>query len=240
MPAHLEPAMEPLGIMQSPLMLSGRDWGPHKTQQQSVLMRKQHLTSCRGPGGHVAGQQVGSGFEAFPSLQALNPQTPRDWWGSLTAVSHSCWCWAFVCVCVCETSWDHGWEANMALAPLLRRKLGSPCASSRWFPWVKPSYPSQVWSCAPPAQFLQLWVSHHCWGWNLQPCYRQAFPSVKTLSMSKEMLKSQNIKSYMFSVTRQGFFQSGVCLRVTKVHAEAWLRLLPTVPSLHSTANCNV
>lgn len=31
-----------------------------------------------------------------------------------------------VCVCVCEPSWDHGWEANVLLAPLLGEDLPLP------------------------------------------------------------------------------------------------------------------
>lgn len=36
------------------------------------------------------------------------------------------------------------------------------------------------------------------------------------LSISREMSKSQNVKSFMFSITKAEFFQSGACLRVTK------------------------
>lgn len=59
------------------------------------------------------------------------------------------------------------------------------------------------------------------------------------LSISKEMSKSQNEKSFMFSTTKREFFQSAACLRVTKVHAEDWRGLLPMVLSLQSTANCH-
>lgn len=113
-----------------------------------------------------------------------------------------------VCVCVCD--------------------FGPAHASSRCFPWVKLSYPSRAWSYL-FSLFLQLWVSHPCPGWNLQPWYRRAFPSLHGSSFNVH----GNAKEPAYEVLhiqhyKAGFFQSSVCLRITKVHAEAWLHLLPT------------
>lgn len=63
--------------------------------------------------------------------------------------------------------------------------------------------------------------------------------STVPLSISKEMSKRQNVKSFMFSTTKAEFSQSDACLRITKVHAEDWLGLSPTVSSLQSTASCH-
>lgn len=122
---------------------------------------------------------------------------PRGWWGSLTSISRSCWCQAFVCVC--ETSWDHGWQAYMALAPfLLGRELGPPCASSWFFPWVKPSAPSPCSSSSGLVTTAWAEICNPVMGGHSQVC-------TVLLSMSKEMPKSQNVKSYMSSITGQGF-----------------------------------
>lgn len=93
----------------------------------------------------------------------------------------------------------------------------------------------------PLSLFLQLCVSCPCLGWNVQPCYGRAFPRVHGSSFNVQgNAKEPECKVLYIQHDKAGFFRSDVCLKVTKAHAEAWLGLLPPVPSLHTTANCNV
>lgn len=115
-------------------------------------------------------------------------------------------------------------------------ELMPPSASSRDSQRWRHPYSSQTWSCF-LSQFLHLWVKHCYPGYNPVTAGCSQVCTVP-LSTSKELSKCRNIKSFMFSTTKVEFFQSGVCLRVTKVHADDWLGLLPVVPSLQSTSNC--
>lgn len=192
MSAHSEPAMEPLGIMQSPLMLSCRDWSPHKTQQQAALLGKTaaaHLLQrAWWPCGGAASGMLG--FEIFYSLQGLKTKPPTT--KGLVGLADHCQSFLLVlslCVCVyvCVTlglpmqaaGASHGWSS-----PTLpeRGATSSPCSSSSGL-----VTPAQAEICNPGT------------GGHSQVC-------MVPLSMSMEMPKSQHMKFYISSITRLDFF----------------------------------
>lgn len=190
MPAHSEPAMEPLGIMQSPLRLSCRDWSPRETQQQSALLGETvapHLLQrAWWPCGGAASGMLG--FEVFYSLQGLKTKPPTTKW--LVELAEHCQSFLLVlslCVCVCANlglpvqaaGASHGWSS-----PTLPEcgATPSPCSSSSGL-----VTPAQAKICNPGT------------GGHSPVC-------MVPLSVSREMPKSQNMKSYTSSITRPFFF----------------------------------
>lgn len=174
------------------------------------------------------------GFKAFPSLQGLKIKPPTT--KGLAGLAD------------CYQSFLLVLSLHVCVWNLLGSWLGSKHGSCTLLAGETPQASQCKQQVLPMSEalhplslFLQLCVSRPCLGWNVQPCYRRVFSSLHGSSLNVQgNAKEPECKVLYIQRYKVGFFWSDVCLRVTKAHAEAWLGLLPPVPSLHTTANCNV
>lgn len=189
MPAHSEPAMEPLGIVQLTPMLSKGIFGVHTKHRGNQLWWENSSTSSLAEVAMCQGSKWEVWLWSFKLPQTAGIKDPTL---KYQGADRAPWLVSVIpagaeplCVHVRNLLGSGScWEAIMALAPLLGRGLCLPLqaagGSHRW----SNSYSSQTWSYL-LCQLLQLWVSH-CYypGWNLQPCYSWVFPSVHCSSFN--------------------------------------------------------
>lgn len=211
MPAHSELSMEPPGIVQLSPMLSKGIFGVHTKPQnrsnQLKMREQQHLASCRG--GHVLGQQVRSLTLKLPQTAGIKDQTLKH-----QGADGARWLLSVIpagaepfCVHVRNLLGSgSGWETNMALAPLPGRSLCLPLCKQQVVPIGEAilTLPKHGATSSPSSSTSGLVAATQAEIYNSVTSGCSQVCTVP-LSISKEMSKSQNVKSFMLAPQRQSF-----------------------------------